>query len=105
MTVAKQRDRAAIEAQLAELQAELDAAGDDDDIEIWTEHEINGKTVRGKLTGSHGRRFVESIFGSAAPGTGGDGGDDQGDDGTDDDDQGDDDQGDPAPRNSVWGRK
>jgi len=101
MTVAKQRTRADIEAQLTELQAELDAA-DDDDVEIWTEHEINGKTVRGKLTGSHGKRFLDSLFGSSDLGTSGDDGSDPGADADTDDDG---DQDDPPPRNSVWGRK
>lgn len=53
------RDRAAIEAQMAELQAELDTAADDDDAEIWVKRE--GTEV--KLVGGDKRGFMDKFFG------------------------------------------
>lgn len=50
------------QAQIAALQAELEA---DDDTELWVEHERGGKAVRTKLSGSHAKTWLDQLFGPA----------------------------------------
>lgn len=64
------------QAQIAALQAELEA---DDDTELWVEHERGGKAVRTKLSGSHAKTWLDELFGPAAAADGGQDGDQEDD--------------------------
>lgn len=70
-----------LQAQIEALQAELDGA--DDDVELWVEHERNGKAVKTKLSGGHAKSWLDDLLGTPAGSGQGD------DDGGDDDGQGD----------------
>lgn len=114
-------NRKAIEDQIADLQAQLEA--DDDDTELWVEHPKT-KAV-GRLRGAHAKSFLAGVLGSDDDDQDDDADDDQdddadqktarktsrkppkkpagrrpaaGDDQDDDDDQ-------PPARQSVWGRR
>lgn len=52
-----------LQAQIEALQAEMDAA--DDDVELWVEHERNGKAVKTRLSGSHAKSWLADLFPSA----------------------------------------
>lgn len=68
------------QAQIAALQAELEA---DDDTELWVEHERGGKSVRTKLSGAHAKDWLHELFGPA------DGGQEEGQEDGEDGDQAD----------------
>ena len=53
-----------LEAQIAALQAELEGA-DDDDVEVWVEHERGGRNVRTKLAGKSAQSWLSELFGAA----------------------------------------
>lgn len=53
-----------LQSQIEALQAELDGA-DDDDVELWVEHERGGKNVRTKLSGSHAKGWLDDLFGTS----------------------------------------
>lgn len=91
------RSRADIEAEIEALQAEALAADESgDDYEIWTEHEMGGKQVRGRLTGQHAQKFLDSLFGENSEGDPAAATEATEEEETDPD---------PAPtRRSVWGR-
>lgn len=101
--------RKEIQDQIAQLQADLEGA-DDDDVELLVEHPKT-KAI-GRLKGQHAQSFLDSILGTSDDGQGGKkgagkkGADDQDDDDGQDDGQDDDDQDDAPPaRQSVWGRR
>lgn len=59
--------RSDLEAQIAALQQELESAEDDgEDVELWVEHERNGKAVKTRLSGSHASSWLADLLGNPA---------------------------------------